>query len=135
MPSARLEGYVPALSPARSTATRFLLGRPHPLHNDGPARLTQPSISSPALRIAIGRAYPRGMTPCAKPRHLFGALAARLKSLPFPKPARIEGKSSARAGCPRDSRQDAGATCRLLLYLSTVLISRLLQRYQHAIER
>jgi hypothetical protein len=33
--SVLLERYLPALSAARSTATRFLLDRPHYLHNDG----------------------------------------------------------------------------------------------------
>ena len=58
--SARLERYLRALSAARSAATRFLLGWPHPLHDDGPTRPTRPSISSPALRFAIGRGHPRG---------------------------------------------------------------------------
>ena len=131
---ARLEGYVPALSASRSTATRFLLGRPHPLHNDGPARPTRPSISSPALRFAIGRAT-GGMTPRAKARHLFGALASTTEVVALPKTSSNRREVIGEGRMP--SRQPA--RCRRYLsiasFLSTVLISRLLHRYQQAIER
>ena len=120
--SARLERYLPALSAARSAATRFLLGWPHPLHDDGPIRPTRPSISSSALRFAIGRTTRRGMTPCAKARHLFGALASTTEVVALPKTSSNRREVIGEGRMP--SRQPA--RCRRYLSIASLSCHRIL---------
>jgi hypothetical protein len=144
---ARLEGYVPALSAARSTATRFLFGGLILCIMTGPPDATQ--LSSPALRFAIGRAtrlpdcadtrsfakYANEWGHPALKRGIFWSVGGTTKRRTFPKTSSHRREVIGEGRMP--SRQPA--RCRRYLsiasFLSTVLISRLLHRYQQAIER